>query len=432
MLFCVSSIFLLNISAGRPQAAKDNVSIEQFHPEISRATNDEGRASIPKHESALERGKRISTKISSQELFEAYRDLRKEYSNFAFNPGAVKSWSVIKESKDGIQISLLKHKDDPSCPYVRMEGVVDGSIQDVWGFLELKNWPKYMPKMDPFYEGVSIEGAYEHNGVHMLLARKRTIPLLGGLFGKRDFTFISVSDKPRANGIWTSGTVSVVTDKLPRQVGYTRAYQDSVAFYEAVEPDGATGNPRTRLTIVTRIDLNDNSEEGEGGGVPMWLYVKTVGTSGTLALRNMRHEVRTLMEARLIEEAEKKAKHEDSEKHKICWMEKPIQIRLFEKRQAEVTPNTHQRDNGRSNFLEQWRIKRVNRIATEQAQVDRETLEAEIGKNQNTLRWKFWEKSRQSTRNEVDTMEMEEEEESVREKQDRDIFRNFFKNQRKK
>lgn len=143
MLFCVSSIFLLNISAGRPQAAKDNVSIEQFHPEISRATNDEGRASIPKHESALERGKRISTKISSQELFEAYRDLRKEYSNFAFNPGAVKSWSVIKESKDGIQISLLKHKDDPSCPYVRMEGVVDGSIQDVWGFLELKNWVCY-------------------------------------------------------------------------------------------------------------------------------------------------------------------------------------------------------------------------------------------------------------------------------------------------
>ena len=159
-----------------------------------------------------------------------------------------------------------------------------------------------MPKMDPFYEGVSIVGDYDYRGVNMKLARKRTIPLMGGLFGRRDFTFISVSDLPRSDGALVSGTISVITEKLPKQVGYTRAYQDSVAFYENIDADPITGNPRALLTIVTRIDLNDNSYEGEGGGIPMWLYVKTVGSTGVLALRKMRNEVSTIFEERLFRE----------------------------------------------------------------------------------------------------------------------------------
>ncbi|KAL3810670.1 hypothetical protein ACHAXA_003274 [Cyclostephanos tholiformis] len=144
-----------------------------------------------------------------------------------------------------------------------------------------------MPKMDPFYEGLDVYGEYEHDGIRMKLARKTIRRLLA--FGKRDFTFISVSDHPLSNdGKWVSGTVSVVTDAIPRMGGYVRAYQDSVAFYEALDDDPMTGLPRMKLTIVFRIDLNDSSDGGDGGYVPMFLYVKTVGSTGMASVQTMK------------------------------------------------------------------------------------------------------------------------------------------------
>ena len=121
----------------------------------------------------------------------------------------------------------------------------------------------------------------------MRLARK-TIKRLAA-FGKRDFAFVSVSDRPRSGGgAWVSGTVSVVTDAIPRTRGYVRAYQDSVAFYEALDDDESTGAHRMRLTIVFRIDLNDSTDGGEGGYVPMFVYVRTVGATGMASVQNMK------------------------------------------------------------------------------------------------------------------------------------------------
>ena len=134
-----------------------------------------------------------------------------------------------------------------------------------------------MPKMDPFYEGLSVYGdEYEHDGVRMRLARKTMRRLVA--FGKRDFAFVSVSDRrpPPSEGgdgdgdgdggAWVSGTVSVITDAIPKTGGYVRAYQDSVAFYEALDDDVSTGSSRMRLTIVFRIDLNDSTKYGGWGG----------------------------------------------------------------------------------------------------------------------------------------------------------------------
>ena len=104
----------------------------------------------------VERGKIISASITAQELYQAYAELRNEYNEIAFDSGSDSQWKIIKKTKDDIEISLLEHQLDASCPYVRMRATVDGSIEDVWGFLELKNWEKYMPKMDPFYEGKLI------------------------------------------------------------------------------------------------------------------------------------------------------------------------------------------------------------------------------------------------------------------------------------
>ena len=130
----------------------------------------------------------------------------------------------------------------------------------------------------------------------MKLARKTIKRLVA--FGKRDFTFVSVSDHPRGDGAWVSGTVSVVTDQIPRKKGYVRAYQDSVAFYEAMDNNKETGRPQMKLTIVFRLDLNDTRDDGDGGYVPMWIYIKTVGATGMASVQNMKRQLILMAEER--------------------------------------------------------------------------------------------------------------------------------------
>lgn len=152
-----------------------------------------------------------------------------------------------------------------------------------------------MPQMDPFYEGLTVLGDYKHRGIEMKLARKRTGRIVA--FGKRDFAFVSVSDHPQ-DGAWVSGTVSVVTDEIPRRRGYVRAYQDSIAFYEGMDDDAVTGRPRMKLTIVFRLDLNDSREGGEGGYIPMAIYKLTVGRTGMLSVQNMKRQLNLQMDER--------------------------------------------------------------------------------------------------------------------------------------
>lgn len=39
---------------------------------------------------------------------------------------------------------------------------------------------------------------------------------------------------------------------------------------------------------MCRIDLNDSGEDGQGGFIPMWLYVRTIGLTATQSVHNMR------------------------------------------------------------------------------------------------------------------------------------------------
>jgi len=256
------------------------------------ATSAAPVAADPGENSRPVRGTRIRSgqgapeaRATALDLYEAYASIRDEYDRNAFHPSQKDKWTVIKKvvdhtDGDEIEIALLEHESDKTCPYVRMTAVVPGNLEEVWDFLSLDNWDRTMPKMDPFYESVVIVGRYSHHGVDMTLARKLTKRFL--TFGKRDFTFVSVSDLPRPDGVWTSGTVSVVTEAMPRAGGYVRGFQDSIAFYRRM--DGG----RTHVTIVCRIDLNDSGEGGGGGGIPMWLYVKTIGTTGVSAMMTMK------------------------------------------------------------------------------------------------------------------------------------------------
>jgi hypothetical protein len=37
------------------------------------------------------------------------------------------------------------------------------------------------------------------------------------------------------------------------------------------------------------MDLNDSTDDGSGGWMPMWLYVKTIGTAGARSVLSMRN-----------------------------------------------------------------------------------------------------------------------------------------------
>lgn len=273
---------------------------------------DQNSLDLPK----IERGKYVSAEVTPEELYEAYESIRNEYDEKAFlcdnedmnSPYAAKSnsnkkctekWETLRES-DGVEIALLKHPSDPDCPYVRMSAIMPGPIDDVWDFLMLDRWDEVMPKMDPFYDGLEISKRYVYKNkkkkkpIEIILARKKVKRLL--TFGKRDLTFVQVSDNQRDDGIRVSGTVSVITDKLPRVKGYTRAFQDSIAFYEKLPQISEREGPRTKITIMCRIDLNDSSEDGNGGSVPMWLYVKTVGSAGLLSIKSMQKELLLYMD----------------------------------------------------------------------------------------------------------------------------------------
>jgi len=251
----------------------------------------------------LERGKYLGPTVSGTNLYEAYKEIQEEYRSKAFNNDA--DWKVVK-SNDGIEVSLLRHPDDADCPYLRISAILYGANpQDCWDYLRLENWGISMPQIDPFYEGVSLHGNYYHPNVDvMTVARKRMKRLLA--FGKRDFVFVSVSEKPKkddttTNGtttMLTSGTVSVITPVVPREKGYTRAFQDSIAFYrhpseEEMNLQNNNNNTKdqkmTHLTIVCRMDLNDSGDDGEGGSIPMWLYVRTIGLTAYQSIVNLRH-----------------------------------------------------------------------------------------------------------------------------------------------
>ncbi len=265
-------------------------------------------------EDGKRRGKVLGEPFDEHDLLKAYEEIKSEYHQKAFQEEISDDWKLLSTMKPDkncddddeiIRISMLEHPSDPLCPYVKMETVMPLSLEDCWNFLSLDKWDETMPKMDPFYEGLDIYGEYSipmneteatigdaELAVKMILARKRTKRILA--FGKREFVFVSVEDIPLKDGTWVSGTVSVEVPEsgkettaanglpsLKRNKKYTRAFQDSIAFYKPLSEN------RTRLTIVCRIDLNDSSGSS-GGCIPMWLYVKTIGITGAKSVMSMR------------------------------------------------------------------------------------------------------------------------------------------------
>ena len=272
-----------------------------------------------------QRGRIVHGKDPSKnvkDLYAAYKDIQQEYYDRAYNPSNRDQWKLLTDY-DGAKVSMMEVPEDPTCPYVKMTAVIPVSVDKCWEFLKLSNWHKSMPKMDPFYENVKIYGDYNYKGVNMILAKKQTKRILA--FGKRDFVFLSVIDTPLDDGTWISGTVSIhIPELIPRNTPtYTRAYQDSIAFYKPID-----GGRKTHITIVCRIDLNDSTpidEGGTGGFIPMWLYVKTIGATGNKSVRNMRDV--------LIEEAKhhqsEEEQEEEEEVHDPIAVKKRIRYPFF-------------------------------------------------------------------------------------------------------
>lgn len=247
------------------------------------STGDEGVALTEAKTSGVtpKRGKYVGESFNSRDLYDAYKEIESNYHLVAFAKKSQHLWRTLV-AKDDVEVSMMEHESEPNCPYVRLKVVIPAPLKDCWNFLSLENWDESMPKMDPFFEGVDLHGEFTYKNVHMTLARKRTNRILA--FGKRDFVFLSVTDEPLEDGTWVSGTVSVDTPTIPREKNYVRAFQDSIAFYKPVTPN------ETQITIICRIDLNDSdAENGSGGNIPMYIYVKTVGISGARSVISMRN-----------------------------------------------------------------------------------------------------------------------------------------------
>lgn len=240
----------------------------------------------------LHRGK-ILEQVAAPNLYAAYKEVQTDYQTKAF--GSDKAWKLLKD-QDGVKVSSLCDPLDPSCPYVRMNAVIHTPPNEIFDWMSLPRWDETMPKMDPFYEGLDIAGHFEHDDVSMSLVRKRSKPMVA--FGKRDFSVVSVADVPRDDGTWVSGTVSVITDRLPRIKGYTRGFQDSISFFKPI------GTNKTNLTIVSRLDLNDSGKDGEGGAIPMCMYVKSIGTTAARCILNLRHHLAEERHGRIDQHAE--------------------------------------------------------------------------------------------------------------------------------
>ena len=228
------------------------------------------------------RGKLLGQFISPEVLYTAYKEVQKEY----LEKSESTAWKIVK-SKDGVEIAIMESKEDPNCPFVRMRATMPASPRTIWRFMGFQNWGTFMRLINPFYEGMTVLGEYSYGGAKMTMVRKRSTRILG--FGRRDFGLVSVLDVPSSDGVWMSGTITVISSGvIPRQPGFTRAFQDSICVYKPLP------NDETEMTIILRTDLNDSAQGGSGGFVPMWVVVKTIGSAGHRAIKGLRNHVRQL------------------------------------------------------------------------------------------------------------------------------------------
>jgi len=64
----------------------------------------------------IQRGVKIGDEITAKSLFQAYEEIKDEYSEKAFGANQ-EDWVVVKEGADGLNVAMLHHPSDPSCPY---------------------------------------------------------------------------------------------------------------------------------------------------------------------------------------------------------------------------------------------------------------------------------------------------------------------------
>jgi hypothetical protein len=282
-ILCLLSLLLRSMDSHYCTAIRiPSFFIKQKHIHIPHkvSSNSSSSSSEQQHQH-LERGIELAFPLRASDLYNAYRRVQNDYQQTAFNNTNHHEWKVLLRTKDGTEISILQQASDPTCPFVRIVAIIPVPPRTCWNFLSLEQWDANMPKMDPFYDSVHIHGTYKYNKhTTILLCRKQMKRILS--FGRpRDVVFLSVTDEPLADGTLVSGSVSVRTQVLPPVADYTRAFQDSMAFYKPL-----LGGTQTELTIISRMDLNDAS--GSGGRIPMWAYIKTIGVTGALSISAMK------------------------------------------------------------------------------------------------------------------------------------------------
>ena len=75
----------------------------------------------------IQRGVKIGDTVTAKGLFQAYEEIKEEYVEKAFGANQ-KDWVVVKEGADGLNVAMLHHPSDPTCPYGKYENEFVTSI----------------------------------------------------------------------------------------------------------------------------------------------------------------------------------------------------------------------------------------------------------------------------------------------------------------
>lgn len=240
----------------------------------------------PAVSSASQKGRGVlNDELSKDKLYRSFRDTMQDYKNKAFSN--LSKWRTLRQTRDGIEISILD-SEKGGAPYIRFKAEIPTSADKVYKFTSFSNWERFMPIINPFYNSMKVVKEWSVGKAKVFLAHKLSKRIL--YYGKRDFSLLSVVDTPSRNdGMLVIGTISVdIPDHIPRQEGFTRAYQDMVCFYKPLDKSN-DGQDNMELTIILRTDLNDSAEdEGTGGYFPMTIVLKTLGITGPEAMRGLR------------------------------------------------------------------------------------------------------------------------------------------------
>jgi len=177
------------------------------------------------------------------------------------------NWKSLKKKADH-EIFWMRSDEYPFV-FVKGEGVVDATMQEVYDFLQDFNQAS---SIDPMFKEGKIASIL--GGTHVLVYAAFYMP---PMISSRDFVFHGY-DAILENGVGVSVGRSVEHGSLPERHGYVRASINTSGYiYKAVEGDPS----KTHVQYIVNVDPK--------GWLPVWIVNLAASDQGSNIKRVQEH-----------------------------------------------------------------------------------------------------------------------------------------------